>query len=448
MLGQGGRRQRRRSDAGVRGSGAGSAHRARHAGLVACAVTTLALAAPRDLLGGGHDLPAGGDARTPTRGRQISILGTAASNIESVTATGSISGSHLGTLTSYLSSPGASFVPQLPFTEGEEVHVGGAPQRRLPAGRLVHDRAPGAARRTAAPDHGKAGRPGTLRHRTGTETAEGHGHHGRPEPRRRHLHGPDPAPEIHPGKKLLEFEPVGPDGLMILNPEGKMLWWHQFKEEVGSVSNPSTYEGKTAISWWQGKVTEAAYGLGEGVIANTSYEPIAHVKAGNGLQVDIHELYITPEGQAWIIAVRARVPAGMQRRTRPRVRRRDPGDRHQNRPGDVELARDGPRPYRQHRSRTRQRGVRPVPHELDPGAPRTQGPALDARHLGRVRGRTEHRQNAVGNQPQSQHLQTRQGRALPLPARRTSGRQAPRNADACSTTKPGRPSTAPRKAWS
>ena len=39
------------------------------------------------------------------------------------------------------------------------------------------------------------------------------------------------------------------------------------------------------------------------MIANTSYEPIAHVKAGNGLQTDIHELYITPEGQAWIIAV-------------------------------------------------------------------------------------------------------------------------------------------------
>ena len=39
------------------------------------------------------------------------------------------------------------------------------------------------------------------------------------------------------------------------------------------------------------------------MIANTAYEPIAHVKAGNGLQMDIHELYITPEGQAWIIAV-------------------------------------------------------------------------------------------------------------------------------------------------
>ena len=115
---------------------------------------------------------------------------------------------------------------------------------------------------------------------------------------------PIPAPEVHPGEnKLLEFEPVGPNGLMILNPEGKMVYWHQFKEEVGSVFEPVKYEGKTALAWWQGKVTENAYGLGEGVIANTAYEPIAFVKAGNGLQADIHEFYVTPEGQAYVIAV-------------------------------------------------------------------------------------------------------------------------------------------------
>ena len=165
---------------------------------------------------------------------------------------------------------------------------------------------------------------------------------------------PIPAPLIHPGeKKLLEFEPVGPNGLMILNPEGKLLWWNSSKKKSASVFEPVTYEGKTALAWWQGKVTEAAYGLGEGVIANTSYEPVAHIKAANGLHADIHELYITPEGQAYIIAVRARLHAGMQRRTRARAGRRNPGDRHQNRPCDVELARTGPRAPQLHRSRRR-----------------------------------------------------------------------------------------------
>ncbi len=41
---------------------------------------------------------------------------------------------------------------------------------------------------------------------------------------------PLPSPTIHPGHKLLEFEPVGPNGLMILNPAGKLVWWHQFAQ--------------------------------------------------------------------------------------------------------------------------------------------------------------------------------------------------------------------------
>ncbi|HTY96989.1 MAG TPA: arylsulfotransferase family protein [Solirubrobacteraceae bacterium] len=245
-------------------------------------------------------------AGTPdaTPATQISILGTAASNVESVTATGSISGVHLGTIESYLSSPGASFIPELPFTEGEEVHV------------VVHLREGSPLEDSFTVAHLGPGEE--LLHQT-TEKPEDQEHFVT-EPELRppkvtittadpSLEGdlftdPIPAPEIHPGeKKLLEFEPVGPNGLMILNPEGKLLYWRQFKEEVGSVFEPVQYEGKTALAWWQGKVTEAAYGLGEGVIANTAYEPIAYVKAGNGQQADIHEFYVTPEGQAYIVAV-------------------------------------------------------------------------------------------------------------------------------------------------
>ena len=171
-------------------------------------------------------------------GSQISILGTAASNIESVTATGSISGSHLGTLESYVSSPGASFIPQLPFTEGEEVHV----VVHLKEGSPLED----------SFTIGHLGPPEELLHQT-SEKPEFQEHYVT-EPELKppkvnvttadpSLEGdiftdPLPAPEIHPGKKLLEFEPVGPNGLMILNPEGKMLWWHQLKEEVGSMLEP------------------------------------------------------------------------------------------------------------------------------------------------------------------------------------------------------------------
>ena len=221
MLGQGGRRQRRRSDAGVRGSGAGSAHRARHAGLVACVVTALALVAPGICSAAVTISPLAG---TPdaTPGTQISILGTAASSIESVTATGSISGSHLGTLESYVSSPGASFIPQLPFTEGEEVHV----VVHLKEGSPLED----------SFTIGHLGPPEELLHQT-SEKPEFQEHYvTEPELKPPKVNvttadpslagdiftDPLPAPDIHPGgKKLLEFEPSAQTGGMILNPEGR-----------------------------------------------------------------------------------------------------------------------------------------------------------------------------------------------------------------------------------
>jgi hypothetical protein len=268
-----------------------------------CVASALVLAVPGACWAAITISPLAGTPDAPP-GTQISILGTPAANIESVTATGSISGSHLGTLQSYVSSPGASFVPELPFTEGEEVHV----TVHLKEGAPVED-----SFTVAHP-----GPSEELLHQTTEQPEEQEHFVTEPElrPPKITITTPDtklegdiftdpiPAPEIHPGeKKLLEFEPVGPNGLMILNPEGKLLYWHQLKEEAASVFERVTYEGKPALAWWQGKVTEAAYGLGEGVIVNASYEPVAYVKAGNGQHADIHELYVTPEGQAYIIAV-------------------------------------------------------------------------------------------------------------------------------------------------
>ena len=87
---------------------------------------------------------------------------------------------------------------------------------------------------------------------------------------------------------------------MLLDPPGR-LWWHQFpQDEVGADFDTVTYEGKPAVAWWQGKVTETANGEGEGIIANAAYEPIAHIRAGNGQAADIHELQIEPGGSAWL----------------------------------------------------------------------------------------------------------------------------------------------------
>ena len=112
---------------------------------------------------------------------------------------------------------------------------------------------------------------------------------------------PAPAPLIRGGKKLIEFEPVGPDGLMILNPQGKLLWWHQLPSDLAATNVQLTsYEGEPAIAWWQGEFLGVGYGRGEGVIVNSSYQPVATVKAGNGYNADLHELVVTPTGQAYL----------------------------------------------------------------------------------------------------------------------------------------------------
>ncbi len=243
-------------------------------------------------------LPGTPDASPST---QISLLGTAPSNIVSVSVTGSVSGPHEGHLESYSASQGASFVLDTPLTEGEEVNVvvdvnEGAPVEdsfsvadTSPLSPVINP--PGEKPEelesfSSAPEL----RPPKVRVTKADASLSGD-----------ILLDPLPSPIIHVGAKLLEFEPVGPNGPMILNPEGKLIWWDQLPEgQVAGDLETTKYEGKPALAWWQGVVTEAAYGEGEGIIANTSYEPIARIKAGNGYQADIHELNIGPDGEAYV----------------------------------------------------------------------------------------------------------------------------------------------------
>jgi len=245
-------------------------------------------------------LPGTPDASPQT---QISILGTAPGKIASVTVTGSESGPHGGSLQSYVGGQGASYVLSSPLAEGESVTV----VVSLTEGSPVEDTFSVAR---LAPPQGKLEVSGEKPEEQEHFVSEPALHPPRVTVKTSTpgLAGdifldPLPAPIIHVGRKLLEFEPVGPNGLMILNPAGQLVWWHQFpKGSVGSNLELTQYEGKPALAWWQGSATEAAFGEGEGIIANTSYEILAHIPTGNGYKADIHELQITPQGTAYLEA--------------------------------------------------------------------------------------------------------------------------------------------------
>ena len=111
---------------------------------------------------------------------------------------------------------------------------------------------------------------------------------------------PLPSPIVHPGStQTVTLTPVGPGGPMIVDGQGHVVWFHQLQlPEVAGNLRIQRYAGKPVLTWWQGPVTVAAYGLGEGVIADTRYRTLHVVHAGNGYAMDIHEFRLTPEGDA------------------------------------------------------------------------------------------------------------------------------------------------------
>jgi hypothetical protein len=231
---------------------------------------------------------------------QISILGARAAAILSVTVQGSRTGLHAGRLRRYRGARGASFVLRQPLVQGEHVKVRVALAGRQPvlSAFTVAHLAP------APPVIDVASiQPSKLSHfvsqpallppritvRRSSSTLRGD-----------IFLTPLPSPIIHPeSDNALTVNPVGPGGPMIVDRDGRLLWFDQLPPPtVATNFRPQRYLGREVLTWWQGKVTVSAYGLGEGVIADTSYRTLRTVRVGNGYQADLHEFLLTPSGEA------------------------------------------------------------------------------------------------------------------------------------------------------
>ncbi|HTX30176.1 MAG TPA: arylsulfotransferase family protein [Solirubrobacteraceae bacterium] len=231
---------------------------------------------------------------------QISILGAAPRKIESVSVTGSLSGPHPGTLRAYSADRGASFVLRRPLTQGERVGV-----RIRISGRRAIGFSFTVARLAQAPPIITAtkAQPAKLQRFASEPTLM---------PPRIEVSKADrglkddlfltplPSPIVHPGSdNAISIDPVGPAGPMIIDPRGRLVWFHQLAPPLAAANfRPQRLNGRTVLTWWQGKVTIAAYGLGEGVIYSTNYKPIETVRTGNGYAADLHEFLLTPSGDA------------------------------------------------------------------------------------------------------------------------------------------------------
>jgi hypothetical protein len=98
---------------------------------------------------------------------------------------------------------------------------------------------------------------------------------------------------------------IGPGqyGPMIFDNAGSLVWFRSLAAgEDAADFRTQTYQGKSDLTWWQGKTFNLGFGQGVDVVANSSYKTVATIKAGNGLQADEHEFLLTPAGTAFVLA--------------------------------------------------------------------------------------------------------------------------------------------------
>jgi hypothetical protein len=222
---------------------------------------------------------------------QISLLGVAASQLRDLNVTGSRTGRRAGRLEPYSQGDGASFLVSGAFAVGETVTVRGKVRAQPFAFHFRisdPDPIPRPALTSSVPLPAK-GRPSEYQH-----------FHSKPTLQPPTVQIAADSPAASPGYVFLTpASGPGQNGPMIFDHSGQLIWFAPLPAHtVATDLQVQQYEGQPVLTWWQGYIPPNGFGEGEAVIANGRYQPIAHVKAGNGYLADLHEFHIYPNDTA------------------------------------------------------------------------------------------------------------------------------------------------------
>jgi hypothetical protein len=91
--------------------------------------------------------------------------------------------------------------------------------------------------------------------------------------------------------------PNGQAGAVIVDNSGEPIWENPLAGKVTTNFRVQSYRGSPVLTWWEG-IIELGHGVGEYVIADSSYRTIRRVQAARGLRGDLHEFVITPRDTA------------------------------------------------------------------------------------------------------------------------------------------------------
>ncbi len=223
---------------------------------------------------------------------QISFLGEPAGQLSAVSVTGSRTGAHAGRLRAYSEGDGASFVPSMPFAEGERVSV--------------HARVRiGGATRTLSYQFGVSSEdtisttPETIHPGSASQIQ---GFRSRPDLRPPVVSVTASSPAVAPGDEFVApYTGPGQAGPMILDQSGGLVWFKPLPTNTSATNfRVQEYRGKPVLTWWQGDISVHGFGMGEGIVDDGTYTEVARVRAGNGHMEDLHDLQLTPQGTALI----------------------------------------------------------------------------------------------------------------------------------------------------
>ncbi len=217
------------------------------------------------------------------------------SELKSVLVTGSHTGTHAGRLISLPDGAGAAFLPTRPFAAGERVDV--KAMLASPAAGTASG-APGATALGFSFTVGvPAASPGTPAPSPSTPIQ-----HFRSAPK---LHPPPISAAANPdpasGDIFLAPDHAAQSGPMILNSRGQLLWFDPVSHGEALNLEVQRYLGRPVLTWWQGTVISAGYGLGgQNVVVNRHYRTLAVLHGGYGYSADLHEFQLTPGGTALV----------------------------------------------------------------------------------------------------------------------------------------------------
>lgn len=102
---------------------------------------------------------------------------------------------------------------------------------------------------------------------------------------------------------LSEPPMIGQSGPLVLDRHLQPVWFDPLPENVvASNLSLQTYEGKPALAWWQGVVTNTGQTeSGEDVVVNQHYQPVARLRATGGWVLTLHEIAIRGD-DIWVTA--------------------------------------------------------------------------------------------------------------------------------------------------